>query len=87
MAIVKYNEKLLESGNYTEAKIKNNMGTTIHNWRVVHRESGADVVVGFTDPDNIFSDIRTSVIVSIDEEAGELHTLNSIYKLGNKLSS
>lgn len=62
-------------------------GGVIENWSVI--SFGNDekkVVVGqiFTDVYREGSDIRTSLIYSINDDESEVETLNTVYQLGKK---
>jgi hypothetical protein len=65
------------------------IGGTINNWWINDTLFGKDspVVMGRLQDDSKWGEstlIRTSTIVSINEDETELETLNTIYKLGEK---
>lgn len=63
-------------------------GGTLQNWSLIQREYEGEpyfVIIGDDDDDSVWRNtygLRTSVIVSLDTEANEAETLNTIYKLG-----
>lgn len=89
MALVKYNEQVLKEGKYTE-KAEKRQGGTLSNWMLFEGSNGNWGIRGQATGDTNWPDgewVRTSVIVSVDEEAGVAETLNTVYKLGTKLQA
>lgn len=67
-------------------------GGLITDWRLVPLGGQEDklVIKGITSGDDYWADgkpLRTSLIVSINEDETEAETLNTIYKLGTKASA
>lgn len=89
MTVKLYNEEVIASGNYTnKASEDKREGGLIENWSIIPwMGTGNLVVMGRIVEDTQWGTggpIRTSLIYSIDEEAGVLETLNTRYKLGTK---
>ncbi len=86
MSKVLYNESYVAS-KPGKAREDKRIGGRLENWEIILYPTGHHVIVGYVYGDNAWregQDIRTSVLVSVDEEDGVAETLNTIYTLGKK---
>ena len=80
-----YNQKVLEKYPDLVHGREKRQGGTLHNWKLVSvKPSGAIIAIGYITNDGAwrqYEQIRTSVVVAVDEVNKTLETLNTIYKL------